>query len=64
MIIIYRENLFLIFTTILRIYSLNLCIHISILYMLSKPILHSRVGKWALALFEFSLTYQSLENCC
>jgi len=25
--------------------------------MLSKPILHSRIGKWALALTEYSLTY-------
>lgn len=30
--------------------------------MLSKPILHSRVGKWALALTEYSLTYQSLKS--
>ncbi|XP_039686971.1 uncharacterized protein [Medicago truncatula] len=30
-------------------------------HMLSKPILHSRVGKWALALTEYSLTYQSLK---
>jgi len=30
-------------------------------HMLSKPILHSRVGKWALALFEFSLNYQPLK---
>jgi len=30
--------------------------------MLSKPILHSRVGKWALALIEYSLTYQSLKS--
>jgi len=29
--------------------------------MLSKAILHSRVGKWALALIEYSLTYQSLK---
>ncbi|XP_039683823.1 uncharacterized protein [Medicago truncatula] len=29
--------------------------------MLSKPILHSRVGKWALPLTEYSLTYQSLK---
>jgi len=29
-------------------------------HMLSKPILHSRVGKWALELTEYSLTYQSL----
>jgi len=38
-------------------------------HMLSKPILHSRVGKRALALSEYSLTYQPLkfcqgENCC
>ena len=31
-------------------------------HMLSKPILHSRVGKWALALTEYSLTYQSLKT--
>jgi len=30
-------------------------------HMLSKPILHSRVGKWALALTEYSLTYKSLK---
>jgi ribonuclease HI len=30
--------------------------------MLSKPILHSRAGKWALALTEYSLTYQSLKS--
>jgi hypothetical protein len=30
--------------------------------MLSKPILHNRVGKWALALMEYSLTYQSLKS--
>lgn len=30
-------------------------------HMLSKSILHSRVGKWALALTEYSLTYQSLK---
>jgi len=30
-------------------------------HMLSKTILHSRVGKWALALSEFSLTYQPLK---
>ena len=29
-------------------------------YMLSKPILHSRIGKWALALSEFSLTFKPL----
>jgi len=31
-------------------------------HMLSKPILHSRVGKWALALSEYSLTYQPLKS--
>jgi len=31
-------------------------------HMLSKPILHNRVGKWALALTEYSLTYQSLKS--
>jgi hypothetical protein len=30
--------------------------------MPSKPILHNRVGKWALALTEYSLTYQSLKS--
>jgi len=30
--------------------------------MLSKLILHSRVGKWALALTIYSLTYQSLKS--
>ena len=30
--------------------------------MLSKPILHTRVGKWALALTEYSLTYQPLKS--
>ncbi|XP_057432184.1 uncharacterized protein LOC130724933 [Lotus japonicus] len=29
-------------------------------HMLFKPILHSRIGKWALALTEFSLSYQHL----
>jgi len=29
--------------------------------MLLKPVLHSRVGKWALALSEFSLNYQLLK---
>lgn len=29
-------------------------------HMLSKPVLHSRIGKWALALTEFSLTYRPL----
>jgi len=31
-------------------------------HMLSKSILHSRVGKWALALTKYSLTYQSLKS--
>jgi len=31
-------------------------------HMLSKPVLHSKVGKWALALIEYSLTYQSLKS--
>jgi hypothetical protein len=31
-------------------------------HILSKPILHSRVGKWALALKVYSLTYQSLKS--
>jgi len=31
-------------------------------HMLSKPVLHNRVGKWALALTEYSLTYQSLKS--
>jgi len=31
-------------------------------HMPSKPILHSRVDKWALALTEYSLTYQSLKS--
>ena len=30
-------------------------------HMLSKPILHSRIGKWALALTEYSLTYKPLK---
>ncbi|XP_058747191.1 uncharacterized protein LOC131620203 [Vicia villosa] len=30
-------------------------------HMLSKPILHSRIGKWALALTEYSLTYLPLK---
>ena len=30
-------------------------------HMLSKPILHSRIGKWALALTEFSLFYMPLK---
>nr|KYP76636.1 Retrovirus-related Pol polyprotein from transposon gypsy [Cajanus cajan] len=30
-------------------------------YMLSKPILHSRVGKWALSLTEYSLTFVPLK---
>ena len=29
--------------------------------MLSKPILHSRIGKWALALTEYSLTFMPLK---
>ena len=29
--------------------------------MLSKPILHSRIGKWALELTEYSLTYVPLK---
>lgn len=29
-------------------------------HMLSKPILHSRIGKWALSLTKFSLTYMPL----
>lgn len=29
--------------------------------MLSKPILHSRIGKWDLALTEYSLTYFPLK---
>ncbi|KAK2410415.1 hypothetical protein QL285_045778 [Trifolium repens] len=29
--------------------------------MLTKPILHSRIGKWALALTEYSLTYKPLK---
>jgi len=37
--------------------------HIDIIkHMLSKPILHSRVGKWALSLTEYSLTYKSLKS--
>jgi len=31
-------------------------------HMLSNPILHSRVGKWALALSKYSLTYQPLKS--
>ena len=31
-------------------------------HMLSKPILHTRVGKWALAVTKYSLTYQSLKS--
>jgi len=31
-------------------------------HMLSKPILHNRVGKWALALTEYSLIYKSLKS--
>jgi len=30
-------------------------------HMLSKPIRHSRVGKWALTLTKYSLNYQSLK---
>ncbi|XP_058784321.1 uncharacterized protein LOC131659100 [Vicia villosa] len=30
-------------------------------HMLSKPIFHSRIGKWALALTEYSLTYAPLK---
>ncbi|KAK2456610.1 hypothetical protein QL285_003960 [Trifolium repens] len=30
-------------------------------HMLTKPILHSRIGKWALALTEYSLTYKPLK---
>ena len=30
--------------------------------LLLKPILHSRVGKWALTLIEYSLTYQPLKS--
>ncbi|WJX12139.1 hypothetical protein P8452_02668 [Trifolium repens] len=30
-------------------------------HMLSKPILHSRIGKWALALTEYSVTYKPLK---
>jgi hypothetical protein len=30
-------------------------------HMLFKPILHSRIGKWALALTEYSLTYMPLK---
>jgi len=32
-------------------------------HMLSKPILHSSVGKWALALIEYSLTYLLEQGC-
>ncbi|PNX98554.1 hypothetical protein L195_g021804 [Trifolium pratense] len=31
------------------------------IYYLSRPILHSRIGKWALALTEYSLTYKPLK---
>lgn len=31
-------------------------------HMLSKPILHSRIGKLALALIEYSLTYAPLKT--
>lgn len=30
-------------------------------HILSKPILHSRIGKWALALIEYPLTYYPLK---
>jgi hypothetical protein len=30
--------------------------------MLSKPILHSRIGKWALTLTKYSLTYIPLKD--
>ena len=30
-------------------------------HMLSKPILHSWIGKWALALIEYSLTHMPLK---
>lgn len=30
-------------------------------HMISKPFLHNRIGKWALALTEYSLTYVHLE---
>nr|KYP53627.1 Retrovirus-related Pol polyprotein from transposon opus [Cajanus cajan] len=30
-------------------------------YMLCKPVLHSRIGKWALALTEYSLTFEPLK---
>jgi hypothetical protein len=45
--------------------SFDVCVysHFDIIkHMLSKPILHNRVGKWALALMEYSLTYQSLKS--
>lgn len=29
-------------------------------HMVSKPIMHSRIGKWALELIDFSLTYKPL----
>uniref|UniRef100_A0A151UIQ1 RNase H type-1 domain-containing protein n=1 Tax=Cajanus cajan TaxID=3821 RepID=A0A151UIQ1_CAJCA len=31
-------------------------------YMLCKPVLHSRIGKWALALTEYSLTFEPLKS--
>jgi hypothetical protein len=31
-------------------------------HMLLKPIMHSRIGKWALALTEYSLTYAPLKS--
>ncbi|XP_027359296.1 uncharacterized protein LOC113867964 [Abrus precatorius] len=36
--------------------------HDIIKYFLSKPILHGRVGKWALALTEYSLIYKPLKS--
>ncbi|XP_050896046.1 uncharacterized protein LOC127102751 [Lathyrus oleraceus] len=33
----------------------------AIKYMLSKPIMHSRIGKWALVLTEYSLTFMPLK---
>lgn len=38
------------------------CSHSNIInHMLSKPIFHSRIGKWALALMKYSLTYMPLK---
>ncbi|XP_050890198.1 uncharacterized protein LOC127095564 [Lathyrus oleraceus] len=35
--------------------------HVDVIkYMLSKPIMHSRIGKWALALIEYSLAFMPL----